>query len=307
MLRLACTIVAVAACAHAIARAQDPSPVFKAQTDLVVLHVNVFDNRSDAVPDLQKSAFRVFEDDRPQEITFFNSGDVPVAVGLVIDNSGSMITRRGMVVAGTTTFAESSHPEDELFTVVFNENVRYGLPNDVPFTTSRQQVRATLNRFTPSGKTALYDAVVSALDHLEQASLQKRVLVVLSDGGDNASHHTKEQMFQAAAASDAIIYTITQRYGSVPDRDIDPGTMRRLSEITGGVTSCPRPEREVIDSFQEIAGYVRRGSSGGYVPPPASAGRDDYRRVRVMVLVPGRKNLTARVRHGYTPESDGTR
>jgi VWFA-related protein len=218
-----------------------------------------------------------------------------------------MITRRRMVVAGTTTFAESSHPEDELFTVVFNENVRYGLPNNVPFTTSRQQITATLNRFTPSGKTALYDAVISALEHLKQASLQKRVLVVLSDGGDNASDHAKDEMLRAAADSDAIIYTITQRYGSVPDREIDPGTMRRLSEVTGGVTYFPRTEREVIESFQEIAGNIRRGYSIGYVPPTAGAGSDDYRRVRVMVLVPGRKHLTARVRHGYTPEPDGTR
>ena len=89
---------------------------------------------------LPQTAFRVFEDDRPQDITFFSSGDVPVAVGLVLDNSGSMIARRGMVTAGTNAFAESSHPEDELFTDVFNENVRYGLPDGVDFTKSGQQI-----------------------------------------------------------------------------------------------------------------------------------------------------------------------
>ena len=296
-------VVAACACA-AVIRAQDPAPVFKAQSDLVVLQVNVFDSRSDAVPDLPQSAFRVFEDDRPQEITFFTSGDVPVAVGLVIDNSGSMIARRQMVVAGTTAFAQSSHPEDELFTVAFNEHVRYGLPDGVPFTKSGQQVTATLTRFPASGLTALYDAVISALDHLRMASHQKRVLVVLSDGGDNASAHTKQEMLAAATASDAIIYTVAQREGSMPTRGTDSGVMKRLAEVTGGVAYFTATDRQVVDSFEEIAGNIRRGYSIGYVPPPATAG--DYRRVRVMVLVPGRRNLTARVRHGYTPQPDGT-
>ena len=108
--------------------------VFRAHSDLVVLHVNVFDGRSDAVPDLPQDAFSVVEDGKPQEITFFNSADVPVAVGLVVDNSGSMIARQQMVVAGGLAFADASHPEDELFVIVFNENVRFGLPPTVPFT-----------------------------------------------------------------------------------------------------------------------------------------------------------------------------
>src|SRR5262245_27999475 len=109
--------------------------VFKAGAELVVLHVNVFDGRSDAVPNLPQSAFTVFEDGKPQDISFFEAGDVPVTVGLVIDNSTSMLTERDLVVAGTKTFAESSHPEDQMFAVVFNEHVRLGLPSSVAFTT----------------------------------------------------------------------------------------------------------------------------------------------------------------------------
>jgi hypothetical protein len=114
---------------------ESPSPVFRSRSELVVLHVNVFDGHSDAVPALPKEAFLVIEDNTPQDITFFSGDDVPVAVGLVIDNSGSMIARRATVLAGGQTFAQSSHPEDELFTVIFNENVRYGLPPSMPFTT----------------------------------------------------------------------------------------------------------------------------------------------------------------------------
>ncbi len=107
------------------------APVFKAESDLVVLHVNVFDRKSDAVPNLPQTCSTSPKTTHPQQITFFSSEDVPVAVGLIVDNSGSMITRRPMVLAGTKAFAESSHPEDELFTIVFNEHVRHGLPDTV--------------------------------------------------------------------------------------------------------------------------------------------------------------------------------
>jgi hypothetical protein len=109
---LACLLTATIAVLPAQEAQQNP-PVFKAQSDLVVLHVNVFDGRSDAVPNLPETAFQIAEDNAPQKITFFNNEDVPVAVGLIVDNSGSMITRRSMVLTGTRTFAESSHPEDE--------------------------------------------------------------------------------------------------------------------------------------------------------------------------------------------------
>jgi Ca-activated chloride channel family protein len=271
--------------------------VFRAQTDLVVLHVNVFDRRSDAVPNLPQSAFLVIDEDKPQDISFFASGDVPVAVGLVIDNSSSMITRRAMVMAGTKAFAESSHEEDELFTVIFNENIRHGLPTGVSFTRSAPQIVSSLIRFPPGGKTALYDAVIAALEHLETATHQKRVLLVLSDGGDNASRRSKEDMFARVAESDAIIYTIIKPVDSVDPGD-DPDVMKNLAERSGGLAYYPRTEDQVIANFGEVAANVRHGYSLGYVP---TAEGDGYRRVKVMVRVPGRPNLTARVRHGYLP------
>ena len=277
---------------------QDPqTPIFRAQSDLVVLYVNVFDGKSDAVPDLPQSAFLVIEDDKPRDITFFSSADVPVAVGLVLDNSGSMIARRAMVLAGGTTFAESSHPEDELFTVIFNENIRYGLPPQLPFTMSREQLKAAIMRYPAGGKTAVYDAVVSALDHLEKASHQKHVLVVLSDGDDNASNHTEDEMLERARATDAIIYAVSSGDWDTGHRG-DPGVLRKLADATGGLAYFPRTDRAVVEAFTNIATNIRRGYSIGYVP--ADTARDGaYHKVKVMVRMRGRNNLNVRSRHGY--------
>ena len=271
-------------------------PLFKARSDLVVLHVNVFDGKSDAVSALPRSAFRVFEDSREQEITFFSDADVPVAVGLVIDNSGSMITRRKMVLAGGTAFAESSHPEDELFTIIFNEHVRLGLPGELAFTQSRPMLQASLISHEPGGMTALYDAVVDGLDHLQMATHQKRVLVVLSDGEDNASRRSKADMLHRASRSDALVYTIWtgDLAGNVGNR----GVLHDLAARTGGLSYTPDSEAAVVSDFKTIAENIRRGYSIGYVPTNTNTD-GEYRRVKVMVRVPG-KNLSVRARDGYT-------
>lgn len=292
---LACLLTAMVAVVPAQEAPQSP-PIFKAQSDLVVLHVNVFDGRSDAVPNLPETAFHVVENDASQKITFFSSEDVPVAVGLIVDNSGSMITRHSMVLAGTRTFAASSHPEDELFTIVFNERVRHGLPDEVAFTRNRAQIEAAVSRFQPGGKTALHDAVIDGLEHLQEASHQKRVLVVLSDGEDNASVHSDEVMLERAARSDALIYTVsTAQLGNDVGR---PGLLRRLARSSGGVAYTPKNERGVVDAFREIAANIRRGYRIGYVPTDTL--RDGrFRRVKVSVRAPGHKDLKVIARDGY--------
>jgi Ca-activated chloride channel homolog len=284
--------------AASVAAAQEPSAAtFTSHADLVQLHVNVFDGNSDAVPALTKDNFLIFEDGRAQAITFFSSEDVPVAVGLVIDNSSSMLTRRGLVVAGAMAFADSSHPEDELFTLHFNEHVRFGLPDTLPFTPSRPLLRGVLSALRPGGKTALHDAVIAALDHVEKASHQKHVIIVLSDGDDNASSHNRGEMYERARRSDAIIYTVAvndPRQGG----DGDPGVLRRLADIGGGLAYFPDSDGETVAAFTEIAENIRRGYSIGYTP--TNTARDGgWRSVKVMVRAPG-KRLSARARDGYT-------
>jgi Ca-activated chloride channel family protein len=289
-----------------VTHARQGQQVFKSAAELVVLHVNVFDGRSDAVADLPKSAFTVFEDDKPQEIAFFSAGDVPVTVGLIVDNSASMIPERDMIRSGTRAFADSSHPEDEMFALVFNEQVRSGLPATVRFTKNRVQLAAALEQFPSGGKTALHDAVIAGLDYLEGASYQKRVLVVLSDGGDNASSHTEKDMIDRAAASNALIYTVLDPNAVVPGES-RPALLRKLARTSGGVAYFPKKGKDVITAFEEIAGNIRRGYSIGYVP---AAGHENSRhhRVKVTVRVAGRNNLSVRVRNGYTDlENAGTR
>jgi VWFA-related protein len=297
----------------ALSARQQPPPaeageqVFRAHSDLVVLHVNVFDGRSDAVPGLAQEAFSVVEDGRPQAITFFTSADVPVTVGLVLDNSGSMIARQKMVFAGGKAFVDGSHREDETFAVIFNENVRFGLPRSVAFTTNPVLLQSTLRLYPPGGKTALHDAVVAALDHLENARHQKRVLIVLSDGEDNASRVSEEDMLDKANRSTAIIYTVSSATAGRVDADGKPRVLRRLANISGGVAYFPKSDQEVIDTFSEIAGNIRRGYSIGYEPTnPQHDGR--FRRVQVRVRAAGHRNLTVRARDGYlASDHAGTR
>ena len=303
--------VALCAAAPLVAATPDPAPaarqVFRAHSDLVVLHVNVFDGRSDAVPNLPQEAFSVIEDGKPQTISFFNSADVPVSVGLVLDNSGSMIARQKMVVAGGLAFSQATRPEDELFVVIFNENVRFALPQTVAFTRNPVLVHSALSRFPPGGKTALHDAVVAAIDHLENAEHQKRVLIVLSDGEDNASLVSKDDMLAKAGRSNTIIYTVSHRMAGLTGGDGNRGLLRKLADTSGGIAYFPRNDTEAVSAFEEIAQNIRRGYALGYVP--ANTAHDGgFRRVTVRVRAPGHTNLRVRARDGYlASDHPGTR
>ena len=201
-----------------------------------------------------------------------------------------------MVVAGTSAFAQSSHAEDEMFTLMFNEYVQSGLPQTVPFTHNRTLLEASLQRYPPGGRTALHDAVIGGLERLEEATHQKHALIVLTDGEDNASRHSEDDMLTRARRANALIYTI-----STAELDTGVGNHRllsKLSDATGGVTYRPRREAEVIGSFEEIAGNIRRGYRLGY--EPTNTTRDGkYRRVKVLVRAAGHKNLTVSARDGY--------
>jgi Ca-activated chloride channel family protein len=280
----------------------NPQEVFRSESDLVVLHVNVFNGRSDAVPELPQSAFSVIEDDQPQDITFFSGADVPVAVGLILDNSSSMIARQGMLIAGGAAFARSSHDKDELFTIHFNEHIQFGLPGGMLFTDRGTLLEAALARYRPGGRTALYDAVIAGLDRLESASNQKRVLVVLSDGEDNASRHSRNVMLDRARASNTMVYTVSNanRYNDLGGGDA--GVLRRLASVTGGMAYFPDTDREVVESLDRIAANIRRGYLIGYVPSN-TAHDGTYRQVKVLVRAPGKKDLRVRSRDGYRAHS----
>jgi Ca-activated chloride channel family protein len=164
-------------------------------SDLVVLAATVLDNEGGFVEGLDRERFTVYDERRPQPIGLFSHDDTPVSVGLIIDNSASMRPRIGEVVAATVAFAKSSHPEDELFVLSFNDRVQ-GPVEDRAFLLASDlaALEQAVWSLRPDGRTALYDAVMAGLDRLDEGSRSRKVLIVMSDGGDNASRATTDQV-----------------------------------------------------------------------------------------------------------------
>jgi VWFA-related protein len=285
--------------------AQQPQEraVFSSRTELVALHVSVIDRESGFVSGLPREAFTVYEDGRPQSVVLFENTDNPVTVGLVIDNSGSMGRMRKTVIAAGMAFAHASHPDDELFAVHFNERVWRGLPASRPFTNDREELRAALLRSTARGQTALFDAVLDGLVHLGTADRRKKALVVISDGGDNASRARFEEVLNKALRMNALIYSIGlyDQY----DRDANPKLLRRLAESTGAEAFFPRKPNDVTSILERIARDIRSGYTLGYVPA-IGHDRPGYRAIRVEVRAADRKKLSVRARSGYLAgQTDG--
>jgi VWFA-related protein len=271
-----------------------PHKVFSSRSEVVLVHASVLDGKSHLVSGLPETAFKVFENGQPQPITFFHNEDNPVTVGLVIDCSTSMQRKRDAVIAAGLAFAESSHPADEMFTVNFNEQVWSGLPASVPFTHDVEQLRGALQRTTGRGKTALFDAVRFALNHLGRGQRQKKVLILVSDGGDNASTAKFDDVLHAAQESDAVIYalSLSDQY----DDDADPDVLRKLTSATGGKAYFPHNAADSTAVLTGIARDIRSGYTIGYVPP---SGGDGYRTIRIEARAPDGRTLAVRARPGY--------
>jgi VWFA-related protein len=285
--------------------AQDPQPAatFASRSELVVLRVSVVDRRAGFVSGLPRDAFVVQEDGRPQPIRFFENEDTPVTVGLVIDSSGSMLPRRDSVIAAGMAFAGSSHPADELFTLNFNERVWPGLPPGQLFTTDHQDLRKALDRSAARGQTALFDAVALGLRRLDEGHRTRKVLVVVSDGGDNASTTRFGEVLDAALRKDVVIYAIGIYDRN--DREAKPDLLRQLADATGGEAFFPRAPGEVTPILERVARDIRSGYTVGYVPS-AEADGARRRRVRVDVRSPDGRKLAVRARTAYiSPRSNG--
>jgi hypothetical protein len=190
------------------------------------------------VSGLPPEAFGVVEDGRAQTVRFFADTDTPVTVGLLVDSSASMHPNRRVVIAGATSFAEASSPRDEIFALAFNEDVYSALPPAAPFTNDSTVLRAALEHYvTARGRTALYDAISTGVDYFARGTPERKVLVVLSDGGDNASHATKEASVRKALASNAVIYTIALVLPGV--HDANPALLKELAQASGSESFRP--------------------------------------------------------------------
>jgi Ca-activated chloride channel homolog len=267
----------------------------------VLLHATVQTKKRTPVAGLGQENFRIFEDGTLQQIKHFSHQDVPVTVGIVIDNSGSMRPKRAEVIAAALAFAGSSNPLDEMFLVNFNEHVRFGLPANTPFTDKPEVLKAAMNSVIADGETALYDAVAVALEHLKKGTRDKKVLVVISDGGDNASRHTKEQVQAMATQSDAIIYTIGIYEPDDPDNK-NPHALRQLAKVTGGEAFFPESLREVAPVCERIARDIRNQYAISYV---STNQKQDgtYRTIQVDATSPHGGRLVVTTRAGYVAPS----
>lgn len=271
---------------------------FSVDVNLVALPVTVTDHQGRPVRDLPEKDFHVFENGATQAITLFRHVDAPVAVGLVVDNSGSMLRKLPDVAAAAEQFAKSCNPLDQTFLVNFNEHVRMGLPPDVPFVSDPAELRKAILDITARGETALYDAIFAALGHVRESSLQMKFLIVISDGGDNASTHKLPELIAAIRKSQVVIYTVG--LFDQLDTDRNPGVLKRLAHESGGEAFFPEKTAQVTSVLQSIAQDIRNQYLIGYTPSDTSPDRT-YRAIHVTVTAPHSSAWIVRTRSGYVP------
>jgi VWFA-related protein len=269
--------------------------------DLVVLQATVSDRANHPVSDLHEQDFQVFEDNVRQSITLFRHEDVPVTVGLIVDHSGSMRPKLADVVEAARRFARSSNPEDQMFVVNFNEKVTFGLPPAMSLTSQPDELERAISKTPAAGKTALYDAVIEGLDRVRTGGPEKKALIVISDGGDNASTSHLGDVLKKAAQSNAMIYAIGIFDDEDPDRN--PDVLRRLTQATGGEAWFPHQPGELVAICERIARDLRTQYTIGYVPSE-TAPAGVLRTIRVTAQTSGKRGLSVRTRSGYIPNGD---
>jgi Ca-activated chloride channel homolog len=287
-----------------------PPPAGSAQlkrtVDMVALPVTVIDKQGKFVDNLKEQNFHVYEDGVQQKIDLFKREDIPVTMGLVIDNSGSMRSKRPEVNAAALTLVQTSNPDDEVFVVNFNED--YYLDQQSDFTNNIAVLKDALERIDSRGSTALYDAILASLDHLKKGHRDKKVLLIITDGEDNASQHTLEDTVRAAQKSDAIIYTV----GLLSEEDHGAAkrakrALKALSEATGGLAFFPKTVNQVHSICLAVAKDIRNQYLLAYYPsnPQSNGG---FRRVEVKLVDIPRSlgKLDVRTRTGYYPKTETT-
>jgi VWFA-related protein len=281
----------------------DGSFVFRSDTRVVICNTTVFDKSGHLVTDLTRDAFGLAENGAPQRITSFRREDVPVSLGLIVDNSGSMRVKRAGVEAASLALVKDSNPEDEVFVVNFNDEAFLDMPNRKDFTNDIREMEEALTRIDSRGGTAMRDAIRMSIDHLnEKANREKKVLVVVTDGVDNESLITQEALVKAAQQSGVLIYAV----GLLTDEDRgDASKARReltaLAEATGGETYFPKEVSEVDRIAHLVAHDIRSQYTIQYTPSNAAMD-GTFRQIKVTVNAPG--HLTARTRNGYYATPD---
>ena len=274
--------------------AQDETPNFTLDTKLVALHVSVLDKNNKLITNLPQSAFKVFENNVEQPLKIFNREDVPVSMGIIIDNSGSMREKRPKVAAAALELIKESNPQDEVFIVDFND-VAY---LDAPFTNNIKKLEQVLDKIDTRGGTAMRDAISMSIDYAKtEGKKAKKVLLVITDGNDNTSNETLEQLVRKARQSEVLIYCI----GLLNDEEPREGraakrALNDLAATSGGLAYYPKSLSEVESITPQIAHEIRNQYILAYSPTNAALD-GTFRQIKVTVKAPG--NPTVRTRNGY--------
>ena len=282
------------------AKPQKGPYTLKRTVDMVRLPVTIVDKKGNFIPELKETNFRVLENGAPQKISAFSNEDIPIAVGLVIDNSASMKSKRARVNAAALTFVQTSNPQDQMFVVNFNDE--YYLDMDTDFTNDPKVMKAALERIDSRGGTALYDAILGSVYHMRKAARDKKVLLVITDGYDQDSRNTLAQTVRKLQKSNTAIYAV----GLFTKGDDSPAEIRKgkkalldLTQATGGEVSFPKTIEQVDDICRRIAQDIRDQYMIGYYPTN-TAKDGTYRTVKVeLVGVKGHGKLIVRARPGY--------
>lgn len=274
--------------------ADSPDATFSAETRLVQLPVTITDKNGRLVTNLSQSAFQVFENGVQQTIKLFKREDVPISLGLIIDNSGSMREKRAAVESAALTLVKDSNKQDEVFVVNFNDEAYL----DADFTNDISVMEQGLTKIDSRGGTAMRDAIRMSIDHLkEKGKRDKKVILVVTDGNDNASNMGLEALVRLAQQDDVLIYAI----GLLTDEEKREANKAKralglLVDSTGGTVYYPKEVSEVEKIAHQVAYDIRNQYTIGYTPSNAALD-GSFRAIKVVVKAPG--NPVARTRSGY--------
>jgi len=269
--------------------------VFKRQVEEVVLHATVFDEQRRLVSGLDRTAFTVLDGGVPQAITSFRREDLPVAMGIVIDNSGSMREKRDKINQAVMNFIRASNPQDQIFVVNFGQDPYL----DQDFTSDTRLLQAALHQVSARGSTALYDAIIASAVHLRNSLLEKKVLLVITDGQDNMSRETlQEAAHRLQLTNGPTLYAVGLLGTGLESSGRD--ALQRLADGTGGVAYFPETLNEVDSITRGVARDIRNQYIIAYKPKNQNA-KPGFQSVQVEAHAPGYGKLTVRTRSGYYP------
>lgn len=272
--------------------------IISVHTELVVVPAVVTDARGQLVSGLTQDSFRVFEDGHPLPIVAFHHGEASLTLGLVVDRSQSMRPKSEALFAVVSRVLRLAGPGDELFAVTFNDRVSFALPADRPFTDVAGEILTATAAVRAEGQTALYDGVAAGLEQLRLGHAERHALIIVSDGGDNASLRKYAEILALVRQSDAVIYAIGLLGTPPAEEQEDAGLLKRLCHDTGGVAYFPGTSEEIATVAGQIARDLREQYTLGFTPG-TSAGRARFHAIEVKATGDDRGRLRVRARTGY--------